>query len=98
MAEIPAGTATLGLRRGENGPFGWDNEFEEHSVTVPGFRIDKYKVTNGAFLRFVESGGYPDRSLLKEQDWDLLQPGSVSHPPFSSVRYQCTLLLQQMQE
>src|ERR1700730_7222371 len=32
MAAIPAGRATLGLRRGTS--FGWDNEFEEHVVDV----------------------------------------------------------------
>jgi hypothetical protein len=45
MIHIPAGVATLGLKR-EDRVFGWDNEFEEHSVFVPAFRIDTYKVTN----------------------------------------------------
>jgi hypothetical protein len=33
---IPAGVATLGALR-ERVPFGWDNEFSEHRVSVPGF-------------------------------------------------------------
>src|SRR5216683_4902070 len=37
---IPAGIATLGMRRSENGTFGWDNEFEEQRVEVPAFAID----------------------------------------------------------
>src|SRR5713101_3948419 len=49
MTEIPAGIATLGLRR-DAGLFGWDNEFEEHSVFVPEFRIDTSKVTNLQYL------------------------------------------------
>jgi iron(II)-dependent oxidoreductase len=53
MLEIPAGVATLGQKRGE---FGWDNEFAEHRVNVPGFRVSKYKVTNGEYLDFVRQG------------------------------------------
>ena len=51
--DIPAGEATLGQRPGD---FGWDNEFARHRVAVPGFRIAKYKVTNGDYLRFVQAG------------------------------------------
>src|SRR2546430_251725 len=42
---VPAGTATLGARR-DAIPFGWDNEFSEHTVEVPGFEIDVDDVTN----------------------------------------------------
>ncbi len=51
--EIPAGTATLGLPRGDGSPFGWDNEFEEHRVDVPAFAIDAYNVTNDDYLQFM---------------------------------------------
>ena len=54
---VPAGRTTLGLRR-DSQSFGWDNEFEAHTVDVPEFAIDRYKVTNGQFLRFLEEGGY----------------------------------------
>src|SRR5579871_1355757 len=50
MVEIPGGRATLGQKPGR---FGWDNEFDEHQVGVPGFRISKYKITNGEYLDFV---------------------------------------------
>jgi gamma-glutamyl hercynylcysteine S-oxide synthase len=56
MIEIPPGLATLGQKHGK---FGWDNEFAEHQVEVPGFRIGKYKVTNGQYLDFVRDGGAP---------------------------------------
>lgn len=55
MVEIPAGTATLGRRKGDG--FGWDNEFEENELDVPAFSIDRYKVTNGQYLQFVQAGG-----------------------------------------
>ncbi len=56
VVPIPAGVATLGLSR-EGGAFGWDNEFEAHSVDVPAFEIDKYKVTNREYLEFLRLTG-----------------------------------------
>ncbi len=53
MIEIAPGFATLGQKRGT---FGWDNEFDEHQVNVPGFRVSKYKITNGQYLDFVQEG------------------------------------------
>jgi formylglycine-generating enzyme required for sulfatase activity len=53
---IPAGTATLGVQRGAV-TFGWDNEFQRHTVDVPAFGIDRYDVTNGDYLAFVDAGG-----------------------------------------
>lgn len=81
MIGIPAGIATLGLRR-EDGIFGWDNEFEEHSVFVPAFRIDTYKVTNLQYLRFVAEGGYRERSFWSDADWEWLQSSGTLHPAF----------------
>ena len=54
MKDIPAGTATLGKYRGDG--FGWDNEFDAHTVDVPPFAISKYKVTNAQYLEFVRAG------------------------------------------
>ncbi|HLJ48414.1 MAG TPA: SUMF1/EgtB/PvdO family nonheme iron enzyme [Bryobacteraceae bacterium] len=56
MIEIPAGVVTLGQPREQ---FGWDNEFDEHKVEVPAFRISRYKVTNEDYLRFVREGARP---------------------------------------
>ncbi len=81
MTEIPAGIATLGLRR-EDVAFGWDNEFEEHSVLVPAFRIDTYKVTNLQYVRFVAEGGYSERSLWSDADWEWLQSSGTLYPAF----------------
>src|SRR5437868_866776 len=81
MIEIPAGVATLGLRR-DDGIFGWDNEFEEHSVFVPAFRIDTYKVTNLQYLRFVAEGGYRERSFWSDADWEWLQSSGTLCPAF----------------
>jgi gamma-glutamyl hercynylcysteine S-oxide synthase len=56
LIEIAPGTATLGQTPGD---FGWDNEFDLHLANVPGFRIGKYKVTNGEYLDFVRQQGAP---------------------------------------
>jgi len=79
---IPAGIATLGMRRWENGAFGWDNEFEEHRIDVPAFAIDAYNVTNQEYLRFVLEGGYRDRSLWSEAGWEGVSSQGRQHPIF----------------
>ena len=52
--DIPGGEAILGAP--DDGRFGWDNEFAEIRCHVPAFRIQEHKVTNGEYLRFVQSG------------------------------------------
>jgi ergothioneine biosynthesis protein EgtB len=82
MVEIPAGTATLGLPRVAESPFGWDNEFEELAVDVPAFRMDAFPVTNREYRDFLLAGGYRDRSLWKDEDWEWLQLSGTLHPAF----------------
>jgi formylglycine-generating enzyme required for sulfatase activity len=55
MIDIPAGLAELGRRWG-NG-FGWDNEFERHSVEVPAFHISRFKISNGEYLAYLRASG-----------------------------------------
>jgi iron(II)-dependent oxidoreductase len=80
--EIPAGTATLGLSRSEEGSFGWDNEFEEHRVEVPTFAIDAYNVTNGDYLRFMQEGGYENRTLWSDAAWEWIASEKRRYPSF----------------
>lgn len=82
MIEIPAGRATLGLRRGSGDEFGWDNEFGTQEIDVPDFAIDGCNVSNGDFLRFIEAGGYENRALWTDEDWNWKQQDGVSHPAF----------------
>ncbi len=81
MIEIPAGRITLGLSRSSDS-FGWDNEFEAHSVDVPAFAIEQYVITNAQFLEFLNAGGYDDRSLWTEAGWTWKSAESISHPVF----------------
>jgi ergothioneine biosynthesis protein EgtB len=78
---VPAGRATLGAKR-EDTPFGWDNEFEELIVDVPGFEIDVHDVTNRDFLEFVRAGGYGREDLWSEEGWRWRSENDVRHPAF----------------
>jgi gamma-glutamyl hercynylcysteine S-oxide synthase len=80
--EIPAGMATLGLPRGADSAFGWDNEFEEHRVEVPAFAIDSHNVTNHDYLRFMLEGGYGDRALWSDVGWEWVTSHGRRHPAF----------------
>jgi ergothioneine biosynthesis protein EgtB len=51
---IAGGPVSLGAPAG----FAFDNELPGHSLVLDDFRIDAAPVTQGEFLRFVESGGY----------------------------------------
>jgi ergothioneine biosynthesis protein EgtB len=80
---VPAGSATLGARRGEI-PFGWDNEFDAVAVSVPGFDIDRYNVTNADFLEFVEAGGYADERWWTREAFAWIRTEGIAHPHFWS--------------
>jgi ergothioneine biosynthesis protein EgtB len=79
--EIPAGEVTLGLARNSD-VFGWDNEFEAHTEHVPLFEMDRFQVTNGNYLEFLNSGGYEDQGLWNEIDWKWRTEQNISHPAF----------------
>ncbi len=79
MVAVPAGSVTLGLSRSA-GSFGWDNEFETHTVEVPAFEIDQYKVTNRQYLDFVAAGGYETRAFWNDDDWEWKTARGISHP------------------
>jgi gamma-glutamyl hercynylcysteine S-oxide synthase len=82
LVEIPAGEATLGLSLADTGTFGWDNERGECVVNVPAFAIERHNVTNGDFLRFVQSGGYNARSLWTPEGWAWKESEGIEHPAF----------------
>jgi iron(II)-dependent oxidoreductase len=82
LKEIPGGRVTLGLVRTEREEFGWDNELEAHQVDVPPFLMETGNVTNQDFLRFVQAGGYENRSLWSAEEWDWKEKEGVRHPAF----------------
>jgi iron(II)-dependent oxidoreductase len=84
MVDIAAGCARLGISRDDRASFGWDNEYEATTVHVSAFAIDRYKVTNGQYLKFVEAGGYQDRELWDATSWDWKVGQGIEHPVFWS--------------
>jgi formylglycine-generating enzyme required for sulfatase activity len=50
---VPAGQVTMGTPEG----FAWDNERPPHVVSLEAFDVDRTKVTNRAYLRFVDETG-----------------------------------------
>jgi ergothioneine biosynthesis protein EgtB len=83
--QIPAGSITLGLARSSDS-FGWDNEYESHTVQVPAFAIDRYKVTNQQYLEFINAGGYDTRAFWSDGendgDWNWKSVQGISYPAF----------------
>ena len=80
--EIPAGGATLGQNRDGKFSFGWDNEFQTHTVFVPEFSIDAFNVTNRQFLEFLAAGGYEQRMFWDDDSWEWIGTAGVRHPKF----------------
>jgi gamma-glutamyl hercynylcysteine S-oxide synthase len=78
---VPAGRATLGVDR-ESRAFTWDNERPATSASVEAFEIERHDVTNGAFLEFVEAGGYDQPQWWRPEDWRWRQDEGVRHPLF----------------
>jgi formylglycine-generating enzyme required for sulfatase activity len=76
--DIPAGVAVLGKKRDES--FGWDNEYDEHEVFVPSFRVQRFKVTNGEYLEFVREGA-PLPHFWMEQNGRLYLRGMFEQIP-----------------
>jgi len=82
MIDVPAGSATLGLSRNDPESFGWDNEYEAHSVAVPAFAIEQFKVTNSQYQQFMDAGGYEDKSFWSSPDWAWKTEQDVAQPVF----------------
>jgi gamma-glutamyl hercynylcysteine S-oxide synthase len=63
---IPAGPFTMGT---STEPWALDNERPAHAVHVDAFAIDTVPVSNGAFLEFIEAGGYHEPRWWTEDGW-----------------------------
>ncbi|MBP7627069.1 MAG: 5-histidylcysteine sulfoxide synthase [Zoogloea sp.] len=69
LLDIPATTVSLGKPR-DWPSFGWDNEYGQRQVSVQAFRAEHTLVSNGAFLEFIQAGGYLDPQWWTEAGWD----------------------------
>jgi formylglycine-generating enzyme required for sulfatase activity len=67
MITISAGPFLMG----NNGHEGFEGpeEFPQHSVNLPTYRIGKFEVTRGEFRKFIEAGGYTNASYWSAEGW-----------------------------
>jgi iron(II)-dependent oxidoreductase len=76
-AHLPATTAFVGSDNlGET----LDNERPRYEVKMSAFNIDRWPVTNGAFLCFLEHGGYDDPTWWSAEGWQWRQRQNIRHP------------------
>jgi iron(II)-dependent oxidoreductase len=76
---IPGGPFTMGT---STEPWALDNERPAHDVDVPAFWIDTTPVTNAAFARFIDDGGYDDERWWTPAGWRHRQEAGLSAPLF----------------
>src|SRR6185436_7224958 len=69
-ALVPGGPFTMGT---STEPWALDNERPAHVVDVRPFFIDTAAVTNGAYLAFIDAGGYDDPRWWSAQGWEHCQ-------------------------
>ncbi len=76
---VPGGRFVMGT---SDDPWALDNERPAHPVDVPAFWIDTVPVTNDAFARFVEDGGYADARWWRPAGWAHRQEAGLVAPLF----------------
>jgi iron(II)-dependent oxidoreductase len=75
---IPGGPFEMGTADA----WAYDNERPVHEVHVAGFFLDRYPVTSGQFLAFMEDGGYANRAHWLDAGWAFRQAEGLEHPLF----------------
>ncbi len=81
---LAAGAFELGAPGGD---FSYDNERPRHRAETGAFQIARRPVSNGAWLRFAEEGGYERPELWSPEGWSWRcdqEPGHVHHPAIAS--------------
>lgn len=87
FSELPATRAEMLTIRGAEVSIGtndasvaYDNERPQHSIEVAAFLIDRTPVTNGAFMDFMNDGGYRRHELWSTQGLEWLRTSGVMSP------------------
>ncbi|MGP4002533.1 ergothioneine biosynthesis protein EgtB [Streptomyces sp. 8N706] len=76
---VPGGPFTMGT---STEPWALDNERPGHTRDVPGFFIDTVPVSNGAYVRFIEDGGYDDPRWWAPEGWAYIREHALAAPLF----------------
>jgi 5-histidylcysteine sulfoxide synthase/putative 4-mercaptohistidine N1-methyltranferase len=62
--------------------FGWDNEYGKLPTIIKPFRASKFKISNGEYLEFVNSGNFEKKDFWTEEGWVWKNLTNVKHPRF----------------
>ena len=81
---VVAGEHVLGT---DTDPWAYDNERPAHVVELDAFRIDTTPVTNAAYARFVDAGGYDDPASWTEEGWAWRTEAGLAAPQFWTPRH-----------
>ncbi|MFD9634823.1 ergothioneine biosynthesis protein EgtB [Streptomyces violascens] len=76
---VPGGPFTMGT---STEPWALDNERPAHHRIVPAFHLDTTPVTCGAYLRFIEDGGYREEHWWEPAGWAMVREHELSAPLF----------------
>ncbi|MEU5899411.1 MULTISPECIES: ergothioneine biosynthesis protein EgtB [Streptomyces] len=76
---VPGGPFTMGT---STEPWALDNERPAHHRLVPPFFIDTTPVTNGAYRRFIEDGGYERMHWWDPAGWAMVRRHNLCAPLF----------------
>ncbi|WP_416974188.1 ergothioneine biosynthesis protein EgtB [Streptomyces sp. 4F14] len=76
---IPGGEFTMGT---DSEPWALDNERPAHRREVAAFHLDTTPVTNGAYLRFIEDGGYDEPRWWHPAGWTHIRQHAIRAPQF----------------
>ncbi|MEU1075741.1 MULTISPECIES: ergothioneine biosynthesis protein EgtB [unclassified Streptomyces] len=76
---VPGGPFTMGTSAE---PWALDNERPAHHRIVPAFHLDTTPVTCGAYLRFIEDGGYTDERWWEPKGWAMVRRHGLTAPLF----------------
>lgn len=76
---VPGGEFTMGT---DTEPWALDNERPAHRREVAAFHIDTAPVTNAAYLRFIEDGGYAEQRWWHPAGWAHIRQHGIRAPQF----------------
>ncbi|NGN70212.1 ergothioneine biosynthesis protein EgtB [Streptomyces sp. A7024] len=76
---VDGGEFTMGT---STDPWALDNERPAHRVHVPGFWLDTVPVTCGAYLEFIEDGGYREPRWWSQEGWAYKEKAGLEAPLF----------------
>ncbi|MFE9538777.1 ergothioneine biosynthesis protein EgtB [Streptomyces sp. NPDC006691] len=76
---VPGGPFTMGT---STEPWALDNERPAHHRVVSAFHLDTTPVTCGAYLRFIEDGGYREERWWEPAGWAMIREHDLGAPLF----------------